>query len=231
MRVAEIFAAKGWLVGAAARRIDCLDSLKARYPGNIRTACIDINTENASQNLTMLINGIGGADIILNSAGIGYRNPDMDPAKDNATICTNCLGFTRIIDTSFNYFASTGRPGHIAAITSVAGTRGLGFSASYSASKRFQSTYLTALDQLRRTKKLPIAITDIQPGFTKTDLLDSSRPYPMLMNPDKVARKIARAIERRRRVATIDSRWNILTKLWRLIPNWLWVRLPIKIAL
>ena len=41
--------------------------------------------------------------------------------------------------------------------------------------------------------------------------------------------RIARALKSRARVAVIDWRWNILVGLWRLIPNALWVRLPIPV--
>ncbi|MDE5967566.1 MAG: oxidoreductase, partial [Muribaculaceae bacterium] len=61
--------------------------------------------------------------------------------------------------------------------------------------------------------------------------LDPTRRYPMLMQPERAARLIVKAIDRRRRVAVIDTRWLWLVGLWRLIPSWLWARLPIKLAL
>ena len=50
----------------------------------------------------------------------------------------------------------------------------------------------------------------------------------MLMKPDKVARRIVRAIHRKERVVIIDKRYSLLVWGWRLIPRWLWKRLPIK---
>ena len=50
----------------------------------------------------------------------------------------------------------------------------------------------------------------------------------MLMRPDTVAQHIVRALERRRRVVVIDARYRVLVGFWRLIPRWLWKRLPIK---
>ena len=117
--------------------------------------------------------------------------------------------------------------GHIAAITSIAGTKGLGPSPAYSATKALQATYLQALEQQARQRNLNIRFTDIRPGFVDTDLLRGNFRYPMLMRPEAVARDILRSIYRRRHVRIIDWRYRVLTFFWRLIPNWLWRRLKL----
>ena len=61
--------------------------------------------------------------------------------------------------------------GHIAAITSIAGTKGLGPAPSYSATKAMQNVYLQALKQHARSRGLDIRFTDIRPGFVDTALL------------------------------------------------------------
>ena len=47
------------------------------------------------------------------------------------------------------------------------------------------------------------------------------------MEPEKVSRKIVRAIERKKRVAIIDWRYRILVFFWRLIPNFIWERIKL----
>jgi hypothetical protein len=47
------------------------------------------------------------------------------------------------------------------------------------------------------------------------------------MSLDHVTPLITKAIERRKRVATIDTRWRIITWLWKHIPNNLWPHLNI----
>ena len=54
---------------------------------------------------------------------------------------TNAVGFTRMIGTAYRYFAERGK-GHIAAITSIAGTKGLG---PAPALYRYESTLTTYL--------------------------------------------------------------------------------------
>jgi len=63
----------------------------------------------------------------------------------------------------------------------------------------------------------------------RTPLLFDDRDYPMTMQLPYAARRIVKAVRRRNRVKVIDWRWNIVVGLWRLIPNWLWVRLPVKV--
>ncbi|MEO3504012.1 oxidoreductase, partial [Phocaeicola vulgatus] len=52
--------------------------------------------------------------------------------------------------------------------------------------------------------------------------------YPLLMHAPYVASQIVRAISRRKRVAVIDRRYQMLVFFWKLIPGWLWVRLPVR---
>ena len=131
-----------------------------------------------------------------------------------------------MVTCAFNYFAAKGN-GHIAVISSIAGTKGLGAAAAYSASKRFQNTYIDCLDQLCHIRKLNIDFTDIRPGFVATPLLDGGGKYPMVMDVSKVARRIVTALNKKERVTVIDWRYRILVFFWRLIPLWLWRRLPI----
>lgn len=119
------------------------------------------------------------------------------------------------------------RGGQIAVISSIAGTRGLGAAPAYSATKRMQNTYIDALAQLARMERLPIRFTDIRPGFVDTPLLRDGR-YPLLMPVDYAAKRIVRAIERRKRRAVIDWRYALLVLLWRALPAWLWERLPVR---
>lgn len=230
-RLAVEYISRGCRVGIAGRRTDALEALAAEWPrAHVATMQIDVTRPDAPERLLALIEKIGGADLIINAAGIGYMNPQLDLDKDLRTVATNCDGFVRVADTAFRYLADNGG-GQLVNISSVAATKGLAWGASYSASKRFQANYMQALDQLRRMQKLPVRLTDIRPGFIATDLLDPARRYPMLMPPDRAVRQIVRAIDRRRRVAVINRRWSILAFFWRLIPDRLWTRLPVKISL
>ena len=139
---------------------------------------------------------------------------------------TNALGFTRMVDAAYQYFAEHGG-GHIAILSSIAGTKGLGAAPAYSATKAFQNVYLQALEQQARMRKLNIAFTDIRPGFVDTALLNDGKHYPMLMRPQAVARQIVRALRQKKHVKVIDWRYRVLTALWRRLPRWVWRNMSI----
>lgn len=119
--------------------------------------------------------------------------------------------------------------GHIAAITSIAGTKGLGPAPSYSATKAFQGTYIEALEQLANTQKLNIRFTDVRPGFVGTALLNDGNRYPMMLRKEDVAFEIVEAIRKHKHVCVIDWRWRIVTALWRCIPKCIWRHLPLQV--
>ena len=139
---------------------------------------------------------------------------------------TNAVGFTRMIGTAYRYFAERGK-GHIAAITSIAGTKGLGPAPAYAATKALQATYLQALEQQAHQRGLDIRFTDIRPGFVDTALLSGSFRYPMMLHPKSVARDIVNSIHKHRHIRIIDARYRVLTFFWRLVPNFIWRRLKL----
>lgn len=234
MEVAKLLAAKGWQVGIAGRRIERLQALipdnKATPQGEI--ICyqqIDVTSAEAPSQLLELIDKLGGMDLYFHSSGIGWQNNSLDIEKELKTVETNGLGFTRMVDTAFNWFAThhqNNSKARIACITSIAGTKGLGAAPAYSATKRFQNHYLECLSQQARMRHLPISITDIRPGFVKTDLIAGST-YPLQLQPEDVAKHIVRAIEKGKEVKVIDWRYAILVFFWHLIPRGLRTRLRI----
>lgn len=256
MEVASLLAQRGWQVGIAGRRIERLEEVKRNTnllisespkasKGEI--ACyqqIDVTSPEAPSLLLKLIEKLGGMDLYFHSSGIGWQNNSLDIEKEMKTVETNGLGFVRMVDTAFNWFAQQNQgqePGQgqrqgkdrscdtyrIACITSIAGTKGLGAAPAYSATKRFQNHYLECLTQQAHMRHLPIAITDIRPGFVKTDLIAGSN-YPLQLTPQEVALQIVNAIERGKTVKIIDWKYSILVSLWRMIPRWIWTRLTIK---
>ncbi|MCM1163833.1 MAG: SDR family NAD(P)-dependent oxidoreductase [Muribaculaceae bacterium] len=230
LNVAERLARKGWMVGVAGRRDSVMQLLAEKYPGRVVWRHIDITRPEAGQSLRKLVDKLGGMDVYFHISGVGYENDNLDPTLELATVRTNVTGFTRMIDEAYRYFRDErhGR-GHIAAITSVAGTRGIGRLAAYSATKAYQQTYLTALNQLARIEHLKIKFSDIRPGWIRTPLLDNDYEYPLTMTLPYAVPLIVKALKHKQRVAYIDWRWGMLVALWRLIPDWIWVRIPMKI--
>lgn len=226
-KVTQQFIRRGYDIGVAARRESALQELKSNAPRQVIYRQIDVTAEDAPSKLQELVTELGGMDIFLLCAGIGKQNTSLQMDIELSTARTNVLGFIRMVDTAYGYFREKGK-GHIAVISSIAGTKGLGAVPAYSATKNFQNIYIEALEQLARMQHLNIHFTDIRPGFVDTDLLNDGKKYPLLMRPEKVARRIVRAIERQEPVCTIDWRYRILVFFWRLVPRFIWKRLPIR---
>ena len=226
MEVTKLLIGQGHELGVAARRLDRLESLKQLAPDRVVTAMIDVTDDDAPQRLQSLINELGGMDLFFYASGIGKQNRSLTPDIELNTVNTNAMGFTRMVGEAYRYFAQRG-VGHIAAITSIAGTQGLGPAPAYSATKAMQNIYLQALEQQANSRGLKIRFTDIRPGFVDTDLLKGDNHYPMMLKPQQVARHIVRAIHNRRHVVVIDWKYAILTPLWRLLPRPLWRHLKI----
>ena len=225
MEVAEQFYRLGHRVAIAGRRIERLQEISARL-GNCPYACVDVTKPDATKHLQDLLHRLGGMDIYLHVSGIGKQNRVLETDIEISTIETNVLGFTSMIDFAFHYFEAKGG-GHIAAVTSIAGTKGMGAAPSYSATKRYCNCYIEALFQLSHMRGLGITFTDIRPGFVDTDMLSKDFHYPMMMPPATVARHIVKGILNKRRVLTIDWRFCILVFIWRLIPSCLWIRMKV----
>ena len=209
------------MVGVAARRVDMLNEL-----GAAAMEQIDVTNEDATQRLQTLINQLGGMDLFFYASGIGKQNRELNEDIELATVQTNGMGFTRMIGEAYRYFAAQGA-GHIAAITSIAGTKGLGPAPSYSATKAMQNVYLQALEQQAKSRGLNIRFTDIRPGFVDTALLSGDFHYPMILKPETVAKEIISSINHHRHIRVIDWKYRLLTALWRRIPRCLWRRIKL----
>lgn len=219
--VARLLLREGWTLGVAARRVELLGSI-----GAAEAEQIDVTKEDATVRLHSLIDRLGGMDLFFYASGIGKQNRELEENIELGTVETNALGFTRMIGEAYRYFAQRGT-GHIAAITSIAGTKGLGPAPSYSATKAMQNVYLQALEQQAHARRLDIRFTDIRPGFVDTALLSGDFHYPMMLKAEDVARDIVSAIKARRHVRVIDWRYRLLTALWRCVPRFVWRRISL----
>jgi short-subunit dehydrogenase len=112
----------------------------------------------------------------------------------------------------------TVRRGTLVGIASVAGFRGLPGAGAYSASKSAAITYLESLRvELRGSG---IAVVTIGPGYGATPMT-ARNPYrmPFLLDADRAARLIARAIERRRRFYTLPWQMALVGRVLRVLPR------------
>lgn len=227
--LAARFAELGCDIAIAGRREDRLasiaDRLRADTGCRVVTAAVDVRSESAPEKIRAMAEELGGLDLYIHSSGIGRENPELDPAIETGTAETNALGFVRCVGAAVAILEEQGRGGQVAAISSVAATRGLGIAPAYSATKALQANYLEALRQRSKAKKTDIRVTDIRPGFVATPLI-AGRSYPATMPLSYAADRIAQAILAKRRVAWIDWRYMLLCAAWKLLPGVAWEAIP-----
>ena len=217
--LARVFVAKGYRVGVAGRRSELLAEIKEENPKQYFTKQIDVSdTEALPLLLNSLARDLGGMDILINCAGVGKKNEELDFAIDKMIVETNVVGFTAVIDWAYNYLINK-RGGQIVNISSVSGIRGHRFgSFSYSASKSYQMRYLEGLRHKLVKANIPIYVTDIRPGFVDTDMIPKNR-YFWVISANKAARLIFKSITRKRNVAYITKRWIIIAAIIKIFPG------------
>ncbi len=226
-------ARRGIILGLAGRRTERLEALQQEFgTDKIHIARLDVTDESATATLDELIGRVGAPDLLLYASGIGKQNPTLDIRIEADTVMTNSWGMVRLVDHFINYVKRSeaynkNHKAHIAVISSVAGTMGMGSAPAYSATKSMQSCYLTALAQHVRMEHIPARFSDIRPGFVATEILNPEKHYPMLMSADKAARCILRGLKRKRRIIIFDWRFKFIVGFWRLIPRCIWERLTI----
>ncbi|MBE6246889.1 MAG: SDR family NAD(P)-dependent oxidoreductase [Bacteroidales bacterium] len=232
--LAQLYAAQGDMIAVAARRIENLQQLQQEYPLNIMPFKVDVSIGNSPSNpnspsvgFRKMVETLGGADLVIYCSGTGKQNASLDMEIEYRTINVNVTGFTTIAAAVVEYGSRAGHHVQFATISSIASTRGLGVSASYSATKMYQVRYMESLRQLATIKGWNMSFTTIKPGFIDTDFIKGQR-YPMTMPLQYAAKKIKKAIDRREYSAIIDWKWAIVVALWRIIPNWVWYMLKIS---
>ena len=218
--VAVELARRGYSVGIAARRVEALLEVAAQHPG-ITTTIRDVAEARAAA--SDLIAKVGGVDVFIISAGTGSENPELEWGPEADTISVNVTGFAAMATLALQHFVQRGR-GHLVGISSIAAIRGHGEAPSYGASKAFVSSYLRALRHKCAKQRLPIDVTEIQPGFVATAMAKGDGLF-WVAPVDVAADQIVTAIESRRAHAYVTKRWRVIAAVLRLLPEWIYNRL------
>ncbi|HVN36413.1 MAG TPA: SDR family oxidoreductase [Casimicrobiaceae bacterium] len=220
--LARHYAARAANVGLFARRPDALAALAAELPAQqCATYAGDVRDPAALDRAARdFIARFGAPAIVVANAGVSLGaltdHPEDLPVF-RTVIDTNVIGMVNTFAPFIAAMRAAGG-GTLAGIASVAGFRGLAGSGAYSASKAAAITYLESLRlELRDTG---IAVVTICPGYIATPMT-ATNPYrmPFLLDLDKAARLIARAIERRKRFYVLPWQMAIVGFLLRRLPR------------
>ena len=212
----------GWRLGLLARRLDRLEALRQTLSPETVVRRLDVSQPDAAPILKHVLDELGGVDLVIISAGTGH-NGALHWEQDVETVTVNILGFMAVAQVAMRHFLERGR-GHLVGISSIAALRG-NRAAAYAASKAFQSVYLDGLRDVARHSGHPIVVTEVQPGGVDTAMLKPDRPLPSLVrrlfvaSPEKAARQILQAINKRKKHAYITRRYAPVAFILKLLPR------------
>lgn len=171
----------------------------------------------------------GAPDLVIANAGVSvgtHGGEVADVAKLRRVLEVNVTGLAATLAAFAPAMRQAGR-GTLAGIASVAGFRGLPGAGAYSASK---SAAITWLESLRaELHGSGVSVVCICPGYIDTPMTQVNRyRMPFLLPADEAARRIARAIAARRRLAVIPWQMAAVSLLLRAMPGWAYDRLAAR---
>ena len=139
-------------------------------------------------------------DLLINCAGIITNNLTFAEQSDtdiDRTIDINTKGAMYVTRRFLPQMISRGQ-GHICNITSSAGMLALPKMALYTASKWAAIGWSESIRIELDREKSPVRITTVAPYFINTGMFDGIRSFFKIQDPEAVARKALKAVERNR---------------------------------
>ncbi len=225
--LAIALAKRGAALGLVARREGMLLELAKRCEaagGTARVLAVDVTDSNALKMAAdKFRDEFAHIDILIANAGIGGNNAetrDLRPEAVKQVIDINLLGAANSVHAVLPQMLERGS-GHLVAISSLAGFRGLPKSAAYSASKAGMTAFFESvrLDVQHRG----VAVTIIQPGFIRTPLTSGrANKMPYLMELEDAIPYFVRAIEKKKKFAAFPWQLATLVRAGRVFPAWLY---------
>jgi short-subunit dehydrogenase len=221
--LARHYARDGVVLGLISRRKADPKGL----PGEVISYAVDVADEAALAAAAQdFMRRFGPPDLVIANAGIGTGTEAAEirhVARLRKILETNVVGLAATLAAFAPAMRAAGG-GTLAGIASVAGFRGLAGNGAYCASK---SAAITWMESLRaELHGSGVSVVCICPGYIDTPMTRVNRfRMPFLLSADEAARRIARAIAAKRRLAVIPWQMALVSPLLRAMPAWLFDRL------
>ena len=225
--MARKLAAVGCRVGLVARRLQALEELASEIVqagGSAVAASADVGDRTQVQAaFADIARKLGPVDLLI--ARPGSAPTLLEPlniADVEKMFRINTLGVVYAIEAVLPDMLHRGK-GHLAAVSSLAGYKGLPGESAYCASKAALMTFLEGLRIQLRDRG--IAVTVICPGFVKTPMTSVNDFHmPWLLEPDEAARRIVNALRRRVKVFNFPWQMALVMKVVTWLPDWVVAR-------
>lgn len=228
---ARRFAAAGdslVLVGRSRSRLESVaDDLRVRGATTVGVELLDaLDIDSQSNVLQRATDALGGIDVALIAFG---TLPDQKAAESDVALVRQALEINAVstlclMNRLAACLAQAGT-GTLAVISSVAGDRGRRSNYVYGAAKAAISHYAEGLRC--RFAGTDVRVVTIKPGFVDTPMTAEFDKGLLWASPDAVGKKIHAAVVSGRDVVYVPWFWRWIMLVIRLIPGWLFKRLPL----
>ena len=220
---ARIWAKRGYALYLVARNEAVVNKiaadLKVRGANQVEVFCEDLTK--MERHVTMLEAAdtfLSGVDIVLIAHG---TLPNQKLCEENikdtlAEIKTNALSTISLLTLIANSFEAKGG-GVIAVISSVAGDRGRASNYVYGSAKAMITAFTSGLRQ--RLYRSNVVVVTIKLGFVDTPMTSAFKKGLLWAKPNKVAKKIVKAIDSGKSEVYIPKFWWAVMLLIKLIPS------------
>jgi len=220
--LARHYAKRGAMLGLVARRGEELERVaRSIAPAAVSTYAADVRDAGAMiAAASDFVAKHGVPDIVIANAGVS-RGTLVEHADDldafRAVFDTNVSGIVHTFHPFVAPMRAAGR-GAFVGIASIAGYRGLPGAGAYSASK---AAAITLLESLRvELHASGVRVVTVCPGYVATPMT-AKNPYrmPFLMDADRAAASIARAIAQGKRFHVLPWPMALVGPLLRMLPR------------
>ncbi|WP_338751741.1 SDR family NAD(P)-dependent oxidoreductase [Janibacter alittae] len=226
--LAEELHRRGVIVAVSARRAE---HLRQVAQGRFATVPLDVTDRGATRRAAQDVrSALGQIDTVIWCAGYWktFEATDWQADEFATHIEVNLLGLNNVIDATVPAMVAA-RSGHLVALASVAGYRGLSGGEAYAATKAAQINLLESMRASLSTKD--VRVTTVCPGFVRTDMTaDNSFPMPFIIDPDEAARDIADGLAADAIEIVFPRRMAVTMKIARVLPVRLWTAITARLA-
>ncbi|SDI59326.1 SDR family NAD(P)-dependent oxidoreductase [Nonomuraea jiangxiensis] len=163
--------AEGALVAAGARRVDRLESLVHKAPGELLALDLDVTDQDSVRAaVAKTVERFGALDILVNNAGVMLTGPiaGADTTEWTRMVETNLLGSMYTVHAALPYLLE--RKGTVLQVSSTSGRFASAYGGVYAATKFGVTAFSESLRQEVTAQGVRVVV--IEPGFVATELAD-----------------------------------------------------------
>lgn len=161
--------AEGARVAVGARRVDRLETLAGKAPGEMLPLELDVTDQDSVRAaVAKTVEHFGALDILVNNAGVMLAGPigGADTTEWTRMVETNLLGSMYTVHAALPYLLE--RRGAVVQVSSTSGRTASAGNGAYAATKFGVTAFTEALRQEVTTQGVRVVV--VEPGFVATEL-------------------------------------------------------------